>query len=1100
MNLTPTLVNPFKKQSYVLATALVVAACIGFYLLILLPRQTAQTDARNMEVFIGIQNQFKGFIEDKVKKIDNKKNIHIDEKIAKLEKGPPINDFVVDTIRITGAEKDSTIENHILIYRQIPFSGDDQIREVNDSVSINLREFIKKISSMTSFTSFYICEVNDKDGDALLAVNTPLQDQDSIRKYLRHPWPSKAGITSNRYYGNQITVGKLKLFMAAGLAENQFQSAARSVSPPLLIFALLVIILLFLSISFVKPVLSSRDERVEQRDLVKVVFAVGALCAVLMVFGMVSGWNNAIKHSNHSDLKHLAKTVEEQFLMQFDEYKLASQKVYTVGMQGNPFKKFSLDLVGSDTTDAFELADMSEEYGKYLHNYFLIDKDGIVTMDINKEMPGLRRKYSDRDYFKLIKNDSLKETNQAVLRSVLSRENNLYQWIYVERDPEAGGFIRGFAFQDIVTNVINIPPDTDYMLVDGGGNVLLQSDPGQNINQNLLRGAGNQADLQNLLSGRYSGQFYMDYQGTNYQVYGTRLGVKSEIPIYIVATREQTFNSNLALFTFCNGVIIALLYGIFLLGLTFLYSVLLTTGRLKVLSKAHFHYLFPDGSKSGEYRKLTWYNCVSALIVIGSLLFMNAPAALVVSVITGCCAALLNFLVLKTKWGSQHHLRLAFALAGLAILCFVLIYNEAKLYSVMLLFSVQAVIVLVVRHIQDKLQKRTCKEVENAAQNDEPATASVKKAQIVNRPAYIKFMTMMLSNHFILFPFILVCSIYVSELNDYSTWHCSAAADSERECFISSYGCNCEAEETNYSFRYETLARSADIGLFNRPGTLELSKFSFEKLKKGAYITVHHFFIRANLLLFIVGTAFLIVLIYILTNFYSGRFFFYELMVAMQKGYFPAAGENKLESRLYTTSKSDDDPELIIDLPNNYPHAEKRKSRVDLGATVMAMEENMLQPTIISGFVQSVNLQQLEVVYEKDWNDVPDHLRFVLFDFARDNFINYKNKGALMRLMDLQYIVQDQVTGLLMLRNPNFQKYLLTKVKNDKKFIADFNLEGTGGFYSKLRLPIIIIAVSLLLLMLYLNKDNYDRLLVFSGGITGALALVNQLLALQKKA
>jgi hypothetical protein len=149
-------------------------------------------------------------------------------------------------------------------------------------------------------------------------------------------------------------------------------------------------------------------------------------------------------------------------------------------------------------------------------------------------------------------------------------------------------------------------------------------------------------------------------------------------------------------------------------------------------------------------------------------------------------------------------------------------------------------------------------------------------------------------------------------------------------------------------------------------------------------------------------------------------------------------------------------------------------------------------------FIVQYNLAEFSGYYEEIWDDISPEEHNILFDFARDNFVNYKNKNMIMQLMEEGIIDCDIVTGRLKIMNPSFGKYIVLKNKNDETFIKEFEKESQGGFFSKLKLPIIIIAVSTLVLLMYLNKDSYDKVALLGTGITSALALVHKLLGFNK--
>ena len=56
-----------------------------------------------------------------------------------------------------------------------------------------------------------------------------------------------------------------------------------------------------------------------------------------------------------------------------------------------------------------------------------------------------------------------------------------------------------------------------------------------------------------------------------------------------------------------------------------------------------------------------------------------------------------------------------------------------------------------------------------------------------------------------------------------------------------------------------------------------------------------------------------------------------------------------------------------------------------------------------------------------------------------------------------------------------------------------------NGTFDKFRLPILIIAISLLVLLMYLNKDSYDKVMIFGGSVGSAILLMNKFLEFGKR-
>ena len=146
-------------------------------------------------------------------------------------------------------------------------------------------------------------------------------------------------------------------------------------------------------------------------------------------------------------------------------------------------------------------------------------------------------------------------------------------------------------------------------------------------------------------------------------------------------------------------------------------------------------------------------------------------------------------------------------------------------------------------------------------------------------------------------------------------------------------------------------------------------------------------------------------------------------------------------------------------------------------------------------FILNSNLKNFDKAYLKIWDSIPNtEMQNVLYDFAQDHFLNYKNKDILMQLMDLGLINHDKLTGRLKVMSYSFRVYIMSKSKLDTEFVKQFEDESKNGTYDKLKLPILIIAISFLVLLMYLNKDSYERVMIMGSSIGSVILLVNKFL------
>lgn len=1074
------LTDRFKPHFFSIITAIIIAAVVAGYILLILPRQTAREDIKNRAVFNSIKQQLNDYIDDRVKAIDAI-GVAPDSKDTKKFVFSKVEtlQYYADSIWVQNAY---TTLNTLIIERVITIKNEKDNTEagyIKDTVPISLELFRKKIPDLSNFTSFYICQVYPKKDNAylhpLLSENVSLQDQDSIWKYRRDNGPLAFKNSSKRYYSDHLSIPgtEMTLLVTAGVGQAFFQSAVRSVNPAILIVSLSLVIILMLSIAFVKPIVSSIRERLEQKDLVSVVFSIGALSAVVVVFCMVFSWDHIVRSNNERDLKKMAAVIDTNFTKQLSAYNdwITLHDIYVKDLDNKNFARL-------ETGGVF----------KYLDAYFRMDKKGLIISDLNTKKNKLRRTYANRDYFKLLTDKTLKY--DTILRAVFSRDDNEYQWIYAVKDKDKAG-IHGIAFRPRFSDSLVMPPGTDYIIADKNGDVIMQSNPKKGLYQKLLQQTEDNSVLQNAFSGSGDSSFTMKYQGISYQAYAQLLDINkkqhlgNDLPLYIISIRNLSFVENLSIFTFSNGFLISLAYGFFVILFTLFYSALIHSGSCGFFSRKHFYYLFPDKSRTKEYKLLLIVNIASMLTAAVLSLFAFPSTALLCCMIIGLNTAFFNLMLLNKKLFLPQHITILLLLLILSITFSLILVKKHYSFSALLLLFIIHGLIIGLRQWYNRHESEEPL-IEDARQNDSS----------FNRRLYNSFISVILLNHFAIFPFILCSSIYITELNDVTSWYCSVVHENtspkktEDLYVVDTNGCNCDSlaaiDDSDYA------VKMADLHILSRPGSKEIGKFSMIKAIKKQYLTHISVYKVPIPILLILGFLILAALIYSLINYYGYRFFFYDLMLAYKdSGQHPKRIDLPLMPHL-----SNENLMALVEDDNSMTTSIDSENAIDTKKAIAAMG-NQISVLEKETFIMLINLKKYDD-YQDIWNEIPQKTRYILFDFARDNFVNYRNKGILIDLMDKQIIDCDTITGRLKIMNPNFREYIVSNSRQDPKFIEEFVAESEGEFFGKLKISIIIIVVSALVLLMYLNKDSYDKVALLGTGISTTLALVHKLLGFTK--
>lgn len=1144
-----SLFDKIKSHNYSIITAIIVGIVTAIYLLIIVPNNEVKEDANNLAILKGIEVQLKSYIDDKLQGISPEQMDSIKKKKTILGNSPnwtpkSSQSFYIDKIEIESLKSTGLPRNKLLLTRKIYFKKEDASKTIEsfciqDEVKFDLDEFINRINAASSFKSFFICPVTvfkDKKNkgqcitnEVLISQNISPKEEDSLCLQNSTDGHITFEKSSKRFYANQVKIPNTNftLFLAAGISSSYFKSNVLYIKPNHLIFGLLLISILFLSICFIKPIVLSYRELLSQMDLIRLVFSIGAMIAIFTIFGMVNFWETTISKRNKSDLKQLVEYIDGSFKNQINTLKVwEKSKITTDSFNGSkfPFRKLYIDkdsaitLMNGDSliyknsnewniiktkrgnkiqlleAKKFEKADSLKQL-KFLDVYFWMNKDGLLTASLDKDNSSFPRRFNDRGYFKLLQN---KEIN-TVLTGVFSRENDEYQWIYAEKDNKqnsAAGSekfaIKGIAFREQFSKEIKLPPDTDFMLVDRKGSVLAQQDPTKKLYQNVLLGSDNNLILASVLAGCDIQNFKIDYQGNTYQVYAKKLSVPTDLPVYILGIRNLSYLDYLGQFTFINSILIVLAYGIIIIFLILIYSSLFYSGRIGFFAREHFYHLFHDYGKKKEYKHLLIVNCICFLIALGVFLFSSPITALYICLLLIFNITFINVVILNSRFKISKDERFVFYLLVLIFsfsLPLFLLYKDHLYISLILIIASHIVLIrlfLIWKRIDSTI----------------PLTTDIlTEPKVVQRKAYLYFLTSGLLNHFVMFPFILVCVFYSNELNDYARYYCSSSHADTKSIIqkrVETYGCGCITQEPllNLGSNNESIIHKLNFG-FEDPTRGVVNYYTFKEFSKKFYFKIRIILTEAgsNLFFIILGFFFILLLAYSLLNYYSNRFFFFELMQISYSGYYPRDKTKLTDIKEYiaevfgsSTKNSNTDSDYEI---------RRKEINKAIESAFETDKKHEVIPFFRNEFKLNSELKYFDNAYSNIWESLPNvETQNVLYDFAQDHFSNYKNKDILMELMDLGLINHNELTGRLQIRSESFRKYILLKSKLDAEFVVDFKKVSSNGTFDKLRLPMLIIATSLLLLLMYLNKDRYNQLEVMGASIGTVLVLVNRFLSI----
>lgn len=125
--------------------------------------------------------------------------------------------------------------------------------------------------------------------------------------------------------------------------------------------------------------------------------------------------------------------------------------------------------------------------------------------------------------------------------------------------------------------------------------------------------------------------------------------------------------------------------------------------------------------------------------------------------------------------------------------------------------------------------------------------------------------------------------------------------------------------------------------------------------------------------------------------------------------------------------------------------------------------------------------------YESIWNCLSRNERFLLYDLARDRYMNYKNKRFIHHLMNLGIIRKEDTLRTM---NDSFGQFVLTAMKEDDELEMDRESRRKGT-WSSVQLVLLIVVIGLGLFLALSQEALFNRL---NTVLTASAALVAVLL------
>ena len=132
--------------------------------------------------------------------------------------------------------------------------------------------------------------------------------------------------------------------------------------------------------------------------------------------------------------------------------------------------------------------------------------------------------------------------------------------------------------------------------------------------------------------------------------------------------------------------------------------------------------------------------------------------------------------------------------------------------------------------------------------------------------------------------------------------------------------------------------------------------------------------------------------------------------------------------------------------------------------------------------------------YFSIWNNCSKTEKFLLYDLARDGFVNPKAFRGLYLLLEKGLIYRDSDNRLL-IRNRSFQNFILTNIRKSEATEINRRVKESGT-YNITKSTVFLVLLASLVFIGFTNQDHLDALLAIITGLAAALPLFLNLLGL----
>lgn len=132
-------------------------------------------------------------------------------------------------------------------------------------------------------------------------------------------------------------------------------------------------------------------------------------------------------------------------------------------------------------------------------------------------------------------------------------------------------------------------------------------------------------------------------------------------------------------------------------------------------------------------------------------------------------------------------------------------------------------------------------------------------------------------------------------------------------------------------------------------------------------------------------------------------------------------------------------------------------------------------------------VKKLRPFYDFMWQKCSEREKYLLFDFAKDSLVNYKNIEPIYGLLEKGlFIIHDSEIKLF---SPSFRAYVLEKNNSPEMYQMQKKFQQNSTWQS-FRIPILVILLGIALFIFFTQEETFQKLTAIVAGVSSVLSLL----------